>query len=316
MAPVHTASNTPDPTGAEARGTLFARRSWHAIAAVAVELLLAIVVLRLGDDALRVHCGLRAALAETEDRAERAERHTAGRAELDAEVAELESQRRELRLRLLPPDPAASLEARFEQFCADAELRFEGLSVQRPRQRGALSAVPCEVRLAGSRHQVPVLLDAFYAQEELLVVTGLDLEVVNFIDDRVTGTLRFEALQLGEPPPPSGEILRPFLAEAAPAGADRAAPWSDKIHRALDQATAQLEAEHAGLLAYESLTQHRDHYLAEWEQVEQLAAGRPQAQADVAQALPRLLRALTRSALGRAGFHIQPGGPVEMIAYD
>lgn len=314
--PVEPSPAVADPARPEALGARFVRRAWIAIGVAAALLVLAIGGLRLASDALRAQRILRSAVVETEDRTARAVAHTADRAEVEAEVDVLLEQRASLAGRLLPADPAPVLEPRFRSACAAAELQFEGLSTLRGRQRGALRAIPGELRFAGSRHQLPILLDAFYAQREALAVTGIDLEVVNFIDDRVTGVLRFEAYALGDPPPPGGDVLRPFLPVPLPAAASHASPLNQGARRALDEATAGLEAQHEGLLAYEALTVARDHYLAEWEQVDRLEIGRAQAQADIAQALPRLLRALSRSALGRAGFRVQPGGPVEMIAYD
>jgi len=289
-------------------GDTFARRAWWLMAAAAVVLGVTFVGVQRSSETIRGRRAMTHALEQTEGQIEAAVARTADRTAVESEVEELLRQRAELEASLIGGDLEEELGATFRKLCARADLRFEGLAAQPVRRRGALDAVPCRVSFSGLHQQVPVLMDGFYTLEGLVFVTGLDLEVVNFIDDRVTGTLTFEVPRLRPPPPPDGEILRPFL-PVTPAGAvGDGAP--------LEEAQDRLASEYRALLDYETSLLAREHYTAEAAQLGQLHESQGPAQADVARALPTVVRALQRTALGRGGFRVEPGGAVEFLQYD
>ena len=297
---------------AEQRGKAFTRQSCLGMAAVAVLLLAGLVAVQLSAGAIRDHRATGAAIAHTEQQIADATALTSDRSEVESEVAELLRVRQELRSAL--PFDTDTLEARFLTYCERSDLRFEGASVQTARPRGALDAVTVRLAFAGHHPQVPMLLDAFFTQAEIVPLTGLDIEVINFIDDRVTGTLTCELLRLRPPDAPGGEILRPFLPTAVPAGSTLAGLGDSR--EALADAQERLQSEYWGLLEYEGLIAARDHHQAEAHQIEALRATRSQSESDIARAYPVLVRALHKSALGKAGFRVEPGGAVEFIGYD
>ena len=282
-------------------GDVYARRAWWLMAAAAV-------VLQRSSEAIRERRAMAHALAQTEAQIQAAVERTADRNAVESELDELLRQRADLEQGRIAVDLEEQLAAHFRQLCARADLRFEGLAAQPVRRRGALDSIPYRVSFSGLHPQVPVLIDDFYTLDGLLFVTALDLEVVNFIDDRVTGTLTFEMPRLRPPPPPDGEILRPFL-PLTPTGSAAA---SDALVEAQDR----LASEYRALLDYETALLARDHYTAEAAQLSQLRESQGPAQADVARALPTVVRALQRTALGRGGFRVEPGGAVEFLQYD
>ncbi len=305
-----------EPEGLERRGNRFVARSWRRIIVVAGALLVALLALRVSTDAIRAHRAVRAAIETIEGQIRTADELTAQDEGLQAEADQLRENRQEFRAHVFDGDPQPRLQARFERFCDQAELSLEGLAEFRPGMRGALQTHPYQLSFAGNRHQVPILLDLFYTQDEVMAVTGVELEVVNFIDDRITGTLDFEVFALREPPGASGEILRDFLPAPPPRAAVGALGRLDRSFQALDEARSRLGTRFPALLDHETLTTTLAHYQAESSELQSLMDGHAAAQADVARALPRLERALTRSALGRAGFKVVPGGAVEMLVWD
>ncbi len=283
------------------------------MAVAGVLLVAGLLGVRATGEGIRRHRTVDAALDRTEQQIEAATRRTADRAVVQLEVDELERGRPQRARELLTGDLEAALTERCRAFCDDADLRFEGLTLQPIRRRGALDTRPAQVAFAGVVQQVPVLVDAVDSQPELVWLTELDLEVVNFIDDRVTGTLAFEVFGLRPPPPPGGEILRPFLPLAMVHAGIASASHDDEP---LAEARARLASEYPGLLDYEGLTSRRDHLAAEAVELERLLAARVPASEDLARAVPTLTRNLQRSAMGRAGLRVEPGGAVEFVSYD
>jgi hypothetical protein len=293
-------------------GVAFSRQAGLLMVCSAVLLGGVFVVFQLSAGAIQNRRTLAEATEQTEEQIERAVALTADRGAVEAEVAELQRQRPQFEAHTLRGDLKELLEGRFQQHCQRADLRFEGLEVQPVRRRGALDSVPCRVSFSGLHQQVPVLLDGFYSFEGLLFVTGLDLEVVNFIDDRITGTLTFETPRLRSPPPPDGEILRPFLPMTPAVGGRAQRLGSGPLHDAQERLTS----EYRGMLDYEAARRARDHHVAEAAQIEALLLSQGPSQADVARAVPTVVRALDRTALGRGGFRVEPGGAVEFLQYD
>jgi len=296
----------------EQRGTAFTRQSCLGMSAVAMLLLTGLIAVQLFSGAIRSRRATQAAIGRTDEQIVEAAALMSDRAEVESEVAELLRGRPDLAAALLAD--SAALEDRFRVYCERSDLRYEGASVTPVRPRGALDAEGVRLAFAGNHPQVPVLLDAFFTQTEIVPVTGLDIEVVNFVDDRVTGTLTCELLSTRPPSPPDGEILRPFLPSPVPTGP--ALAGLDRSREALIDAQERLRSEYFGLLEYEGLVSARDHYRAEARQIEELRAGRAQSESDIARAYPTLVRALAKSALGKAGFRVQPGGAVEFVGYD
>ncbi len=293
-------------------GLAFSRQAGLLMGCAGALLCVVFVVFQLSAGAIQNRRAIAEATAQTEEQIEDAVALTADRAAVEAELAELVRQRPELEAHTIPGDLEEALLDTIRRLCERADLRFEGLSVQPVRRRGALDSQPCRVSFSGLHQQVPVLLDGFYTLDGLLFVTGLDLEVVNFIDDRVTGTLTFEAPRLRPPPPPEGEILRPFLPRT-PAVGGRA----ERLRSGpLLEAQERLASEYRGLLDYEAASLARDHHVAEAAQLDQLLQSQVPSQADVARAVPTVVRALDRTALGRGGFRVEPGGAVEFLQYE
>jgi hypothetical protein len=303
-----------DDVAASVTGQRFARRSWGCIAVTTVLLLSGLAAVRVAADGIRHRRTQSQVLEHTEQQIEQATRITADRAVLQGEVEELRRRRSEHTRMLWTGDLDPALEERGRALCEDAELRFEGLTLHAVRRRGALDARPCQLAFAGTVQQVPVLVDAVDTQPELVWLTGLDLEVVNFIDDRITGVIAFEVFGLRAPPPPDGQILRPFLPLSS-SSAGVVQPRGTAGDQ-LAEARARLASEYAGLIDYEALTATRDHLAAEATELERLTAARPPFSDDLARAVPTLTRNLQRSALGRAGLRVEPGGAVEFLSYD
>lgn len=293
-------------------GLAFSRQAGLLMGCVAVLLFAVFVVFQLSAGAIQSRRAITEATERTEEQIEAAVALTADRGAVEAEVTELLRQRPQLEDLTARVDLEEVLQDRFRELCADADLRFEELSVQPPRRRGALNSVPCRLAFSGLHQQVPVLLEGFYNLEGLIFVTGLDLEVVNFIDDRVTGTLTIEAIRLRAPPPPDGEILRAFLPTTPAAGGRAGRSGSGS----LQEAQERLASEYRGLLDYQTASLARDHYAAEAAQIAQLLQSQGPSQADVARAVPTVVRALDRTALGRGGFRVEPGGAVEFLQYE
>lgn len=293
-------------------GLAFSRQAGLLMGCSAVLLGLVFVVFQFSAGAIENRRAIAEATSQTESQIQRAVVLTADRGDVEAEVAELLRQRPQLEAQTLQGELEEILEEHVRQLCERADLRFEGLSVQPVRRRGALDSVPCRVSFSGLHQQVPVLLDGIYTLDGLIFVTGLDLEVVNFIDDRITGTLTLEAPRLRAPRPPDGEILRPFLPMTPAVGGRaerlRSAPLQDVQER--------LASEYPGLLDYEAARLARDHHAAEAAQIDELLRSQGPSQADVARAVPIVVRALERTALGRGGFRVEPGGAVEFLQYD
>ena len=300
----------------DSRGARFVTSSWRRIIVVAGALLVLLLVLRVSTDAIRAHRAVRLAIETLDEQIRAADEKTAVQQALEVQVEELRERRADLRAHVFEGDARPQLEPRFDQFCEQAEVSQESLTAFRPGIRGALQTYPYQLSFAGNRHQVPILLDLFYTQEEVMAVTGIELEVVNFIDDRITGTLDFEIFGLREPHAATGEILREFLPAQPPRAAAGALGRLDGSFQVLEETRARLESRSPGLLDHETFTVTYAHYQAETTELHALMDGHAAAQADVARALPRLERALTRSALGRAGFKVVPGGAVEMLVWD
>ena len=296
----------------EQRGKAFTRQSCLGMGAVAVLLVAGLIAVQLFAGAIRDHRSTGAAITRTEQQIAEATALISDRAEVESEVIELLRGRPDLESAL--PADTDTLEARFRTYCERSDMRFEGASVLAARPRGALEAVAVRLAFAGHHPHVPMLLDAFFTQVEIVPVTGLDIEVVNFIDDRITGTLTCELLRFRPPASPSGEILRPYLPVAVPGGPALAGLGDSRA--ALIDAQERLQSEYWGLLEYEGLVSARDHHQAEAHQVGALHATRAQSESDIARAYPILVRALHKSALGKAGLRVEPGGAVEFIGYD
>ena len=290
------------------RGRAFTRQSGLGMGVTAVLMVGGMVGLHLSTGVIRARRTTTLAIEHTEQQIADIVALTADREALEADVAGAIARRGDVRI--LQTDPETTLRDRCARFCERADLRFDGLALLPPRRRAALEAVPVRLAFAGAHPQVPVLLDAFFAQPELLPVTSLELEVVNFVDDRITGTLGFDLIRLRPPTTPNGEVLRPFLPVSC------APTLLSPESATLDDARERLHSEYWGLLDHEALLEAREHYASEERQLMELTENQAQAQTDVARAMPQLIRALDRSALGRAGFRIAPGGAVEFTEID
>ncbi len=298
------------------RGERFVRLAWTRIAALAVVLAVGLLAVRLSGDAIRARRQL-ALLADTaEQRLAAAEERLADRGDLEAEVEALRARRSDGAAALLAGEAQVSLPPLVRGVCERAGVTLEELDLGPPHPLGALGSRTALISFTGDRQQVPVLVQELFDRPELLVLTDLELEMVNFVDDRVIGTASVEVPTLRSSPDATGEILRPYLPPLLPVGSDGLLAGPGHARERLDAAVAGLERIHPELLAYERLTAERDHYRAESRAIAALVDDRPRLQADVARALPRLDRALTRSALGRSGLHVEPGGAVELRLED
>ncbi len=301
----------------EERGRIFVRGACRQMGLITVLLLLTMTCVRVYAEVIRSHRSLSARVARVEVKIEESVALLRELPPLRAEVDDLASRRAEYRPMLLVEGEDEALEERLRRSCRAARVEFEGLTALPHRERGPLDARPYKIRFRGRRHQVPVLMEGVLAADELSSVTSLDLEVVNFVDDRVTGAILVEYPRLREPPAPDGEIVRPFLVSGADAATD--GPLAAVVgprRKQLEETTRSLKALYPDLLEYQTLTLARGHYLRERGEIRRLADGRAAFEADVARILPRVDRALTRSALGRAGFQAEPGGAVELVTWD
>ncbi len=299
------------------RGRIFVRGACRQMGLVAVLLLLTMACVRVYAGVIQSHRTLSARLARVEVQTEEAMAVLGDRALLRGEVDELLAGRAGFSGLLLEGDRDAILDERLRRVCRDARVSFEGATRLPPRQRGVLDALPYKVRFEGRRHQVPVLVSGILAQPELVSVTSLDLEVVNFVDDRITGALVLELPLLRESPGPDGEIVRPFLVRGLDDASD--GPMARLVgprRRSLDEASRSLATLYPELVDVQALTLRRNHLILEKRELGRLADSRAAVQADVARVLPRVDRALSRSALGRAGFQAEPGGAVELVTWD
>lgn len=305
------------PETPEERGRIFVRGACRQMGLVAVLLLLTMACVRVYAGVIQSHRTLSARLARIEVQTEEAVAVLGDRGALQNEVAELLAGRSAFDGLLLRDGRDEILDERLRRVCRDARVSFEGATRLPPRQRGALEAIPYKVRFEGRRHQVPVLMSGILAQPEIVSVTSLDLEVINFVDDRITGALVLELPALRQPPEPDGEIVRPFLVRGLDDASD--GPMARLVgprRRALDEASRSLGILYPALVDYQALTLRRNHLVLEKREIGRLADSRAAVQADVARVLPRVDRALSRSALGRAGFQAEPGGAVELITWD
>ncbi len=301
----------------EERGRIFVRGACRQIALVTVLLLLTMACVRVYAGVIRSHRTLSAMIVRVEVQTEEAVAVLEERGPLRMEVDQLRLGRATLEPLLISGDRDAVIEERLREACRRVDVHLEGSTRLSTRARGPVDAVPYRVRFRGRRHQVPVLMEELLDQEEVVSVTSLDLEVINFIDDRITGVLVLELPVLRDPPPPDGEIVRPFLAGGRDASSEGPMAWLvGPRRRALDESCRTLVTLYPELVDYQALTLARSHLILEGREIRRLADGRSAVQADVARILPRVDRALSRSALGRAGFQGEPGGAVELVTWD
>ena len=301
----------------EERGKIFVRGASRQMGLVAVLLMATMGLVRAYGGVIHAHRSESAALVRIQVQTEEAMALLGERTALVLEIEQLLEARELLQPWLLDDAQLEGMEGRLEGICARSNVHYDGAAQMAGRDRGALDAVPYKVRFNGRRHQVPVLIEGMLGQEEALTATSLDLEVVNFVDDRVTGALVVEYPMLRATPGPDGQILRPFLVRTPASVAEGPlGTLTGPRRRALEEAERSLVALYGDLLEYQGLTFARAHLLAESRELRRLQEGRPAVQADVARVLPRVDRALTRSALGRAGFQAEPGGAVELVSWD
>ncbi len=301
----------------EERGRIFVRGACRQMGLVTVLLLLTMSCVRVYAEVIRSHRSLSARVARVEVKVEKTVSLLQELPPLREEVGELVDARAEFAPSMLPADADALLDERMRRVCRDARVEYDGLTALSMRMRGPLDSQPYKVRFRGRRHQVPVVMEGVLNDDLITSVTSLDLEVVNFVDDRVTGAIIVEFPRLREPPAADGEIVRPFLVSGPDAVTD--GPMATVVgprRRQLEETTRSLRSLYPDLLDYESHTLARNHYLLERREIRRLTDGRGAVEADVARILPRVDRALSRSALGRAGFHAEPGGAVELMTWD